>query len=915
MPTDPRTFVFQRQFSPTADLREFDPQGVQTRFEPDFARVGHGRMNAIAVGDLAIVDEQQAAIIGAEVERVLAGAIDLEEAFKADGVVVPPTGDLELEAATFPLLHRLELREVGNAGEIAMVNGVLEVGILGADLNWADEVVGQVAGLLRVVGQPGHAARRAGLVRVFEESREAGNGVFGGQVAQRDGGRGGHGRPFARGVAGDAAERVVQPPATVGGLGIGAPLGGSAGGSQEVGQRQGGLVAGLLRKRAEQVGHGGPGLGAMWVGEELHEPLGAGPQTNLRQHRTGAGDESAGQFFPGGVAGGAAQFIQQVPTWLEWITTGLTNQPLERGDHRVAGLGGQVAGQDPNVAIADGVAVVLQVNRSGVRAFLVGGGGRDTGEFDLFVHHHAIQLDGDPGVGQLFAGVIVTGGGEVGVVGLPHERGQAHVQVGLADGVQSAALVVFPLEAKRVEHLGLVPTLVVQATVAPALATGGGHVREAKLEVDGEVLEGLDAGGSLLEQPLRSAGSLFPVLLKGRLGAIKEDNRLGRGLEPQCRAAAFDLLELEVGDFLADARGVFVGILFLGPIPAGAGQAATVGHHQELPGSLRHHLHTEVFTGVFPLQGEVGVGGGFLGGEEPRLQIIGGAGRLRGDRQADESPAKETQQNPGQTPTDQTRHERTSAKCGNRPRGTGGEEGPQATIRPRTGRHRSPTSPIMERSGIEHNRPPGVGGVAGGAGRSCVGDSRGEVLGRRASAEELGRAEKLRPRSRTGRGPQAAVWRSEGTVSDQNPGGHEGASPGGESRSSRGVEGEWGRTTGQETTGHEATGHEAIGTKPIAPCRRESRRRRSLRASAFPKRSESRASSASSDWSTSERTRSGKPRIWTTILPLRPSPPLGPLTSSSQRRISSTCWSKRSTAAWRLRATRSSRWSPGIRRE
>jgi len=57
---------------------------------------------------------------------------------------------------------------------------------------------------------------------------------------------------------------------------------------------------------------------------------------------------------------------------------------------------------EPDVAVTDGVAVVLEVERAGVFAIAEWCGGGGVGEFDVVVDDGAVVFDGGAGVGGFF---------------------------------------------------------------------------------------------------------------------------------------------------------------------------------------------------------------------------------------------------------------------------------------------------------------------------------------------------------------------------------------------------------------------------------------------------------------------------------------------------------------------------------
>src|ERR1051326_3552273 len=110
---------------------------------------------------------------------------------------------------------------------------------------------------------------------------------------------------------------------------------------------------------------------------------------------------------------------------------------------------------DPNVAVVNRVAVALQLNGAGSRAFGHAATGRAV-DLHFVVDKDAVVLHGDDGVPGILALGVEPGGGEVDVVGLPRERREAQVLGRLHLGIDAAALVVLALEPEAVQHLDFV---------------------------------------------------------------------------------------------------------------------------------------------------------------------------------------------------------------------------------------------------------------------------------------------------------------------------------------------------------------------------------------------------------------------------------------------------------------------------
>src|SRR5690606_4420610 len=150
----------------------------------------------------------------------------------------------------------------------------------------------------------------------------------------------------------------------------------------------------------------------------------------------------------------------------------------------------------------------------------------------------------------LFPLVVVAGSLELDVVGLPHQRREAGVHGRLGDLIDAAALVVFPFQAERVEHLHFIAALDIDAAVAAPLAAGLGHEGSTELDVERMVAE-LFLGIAVGRHEITVFGHLAVVPLVGVLAVEEDDGVLGR-LGAERGALALDLLHL--ADFLAVDR-------------------------------------------------------------------------------------------------------------------------------------------------------------------------------------------------------------------------------------------------------------------------------------------------------------------------------------------------------------------------
>lgn len=125
------------------------------------------------------------------------------------------------------------------------------------------------------------------------------------------------------------------------------------------------------------------------------------------------------------------------------------------------------------------------------------------------VNGHAVVQDRDPCLGGLSSRVIPAGRREPNVIRLPRQRWKTHVDVRALLAIESAALVLDPLQSERIEDLNFVSALDVDSAVAATLATGGWHVRSSKFGVQLEVADRKHSRRTGLQEPIRrQLGSL-----------------------------------------------------------------------------------------------------------------------------------------------------------------------------------------------------------------------------------------------------------------------------------------------------------------------------------------------------------------------------------------------------------------------
>ena len=303
--------------------------------------------------------------------------------------------------------------------------------------------------------------------------------------------------------------------------------------------------------------------------------------------------------------------------------------------------------------------MALELDGAAGRVFLLAAAG-GAGDFHLVVDEHVVVLHGDDGVLRLLAFAVELRGGEINVVGLPHEGRETHVHARLGLRVDAAALVVQPLEAEAVQHLHLVAVLHIDAAVRPALAATERLEGQDELDVQRVVLKirllRLAAGGEELAAQLVEVPAREGIAVR----AIEEHHRARRGFRAERGALAEHALHRELPppalagervlrerrlprlllerDFLALALRLDFNLRRL--VPARARQAAVVEDHAERVVAERDYLRAELVAGELALQVIVRPGGaGIALGEEGagfRLRVGGEAERGSGEEGGEE---------------------------------------------------------------------------------------------------------------------------------------------------------------------------------------------------------------------------------------------------------------------------------------
>jgi len=201
---------------------------------------------------------------------------------------------------------------------------------------------------------------------------------------------------------------------------------------------------------------------------------------------------------------------------------------------------------DPDIAEAHGVAVVLEIDGTGVGAFFDRRGAGVFGQLDAVLDDDAVVTDRYLGVLGFLALGVVFGGSVVDVVGLPRQGREAHVLIGIFDLVQSTAFVVLAGQRERIENLHFVAALQVTPAVGTPLTAGLGHVRGAEFQVQRAIAELLFAFHPLHQQAVVGHAAPFEFICRG---AVEQDHRFSGRFQAERGALAFDLLEFT--DFLA----------------------------------------------------------------------------------------------------------------------------------------------------------------------------------------------------------------------------------------------------------------------------------------------------------------------------------------------------------------------------
>ncbi len=156
------------------------------------------------------------------------------------------------------------------------------------------------------------------------------------------------------------------------------------------------------------------------------------------------------------------------------------------------------------------------------------------------MYDDSVEAGGEARVFDLLAVGVVFGSGEFRVVGLPHQGRQAHVDGRIFDAVDAACFVVLADEAERIEDLGFVAALVVDATVAASLPAGLRHEGGHELDVKAMASELSDAGCAFHQKPFWTDPSALEVI---GVGSVEEHDGAGGRFFSEGGAFPFDAEE------------------------------------------------------------------------------------------------------------------------------------------------------------------------------------------------------------------------------------------------------------------------------------------------------------------------------------------------------------------------------------
>ena len=338
--------------------------------------------------------------------------------------VIGSARDRQIETFASPRGDRLERFEIGEFIPVALVNGKFGVGLRIGRIDRLEEELRQVASFVVIQMHVGHTSGGSHVVGLFEEQREAIEGILLGEVREWDR-RGGQAGTIGVAMAHRAADLFVELLASRDGLGVGAGMLTALSGGFQVGGQCFCCLGPLWFVHAmEQVGHGRPELIAMDIAEHRGDVSSFESASNLFEHRrTFLFEDLAG--FSWGMATDAAEFAdEESPAeLLVGKRAAGGRKAFVTGDSRSSCDLVGIQGNEPDVSIADRIAVVLEIQWSVARAFIDGGCRRGTWNVLIAMDRVTVEPYAQLRVGDFFPVAIPACCGEFDVVGLPLQWG------------------------------------------------------------------------------------------------------------------------------------------------------------------------------------------------------------------------------------------------------------------------------------------------------------------------------------------------------------------------------------------------------------------------------------------------------------------------------------------------------------
>ena len=151
------------------------------------------------------------------------GLLEHDVGFEPRSEVIGSARDRQIETFACPRGDRLERFEIGELVPVAFVNGKLGVGLRIGRIDRLEEELRQIASFVVIQMHVGHTSGGSHVVGLFEEQREAIEGILLGEVREWDR-RGGQAGTIGVAMAYRAADLFVELLASRDGLGVGAGM-------------------------------------------------------------------------------------------------------------------------------------------------------------------------------------------------------------------------------------------------------------------------------------------------------------------------------------------------------------------------------------------------------------------------------------------------------------------------------------------------------------------------------------------------------------------------------------------------------------------------------------------------------------------------------------------------------------------